>query len=587
MGLDPGSMMLISSLVGAGSDIFGSMNQASTNNTNLNAAQARYGQLQDFVSRAYQPGINPYSQAIMNFTGQGLPPGASANGFGVPTSAQSQQQYQQIGNQFVSQGNLPGGIGSGRTYDAGTSLPSGQGGPSYSASGSGLYLPGHAPAPNPYANYTQQQLWNIPYASMSPDQIQQRNARQADLSRVAMADNNYGVSGGFNGTDAGRISVNGVAGGPQWNAQTGQFETPGQNNGSGGPSFNFMPGASSNNFSIPDAPFDANPATQVDPSSLYGISPSMIGQTFTGLPGDPGYTQSSAQSNGMYRYSSPGADTYSAATIGSFQGQNPGQDSLLQMMNKPLALNYDPSLIPNLQDINSGNTQFNNSDLFKSLQPMQQFALDKQVGQLHASAGSLGERFGAAMGQNEALLRSQTQNAINAQNAQIAQSSFENAQNRRLQSLGTTAQLGTAAGGQALSAAQSAASNEAQRLFGNANILNSASQFNAGQNTAERQFTAGQGNIYNQNVLGAYGQAGNFQAQQYGQNSQLLGLLAGIGLPQAQASPIPGAISDASSTLGFLPYMMSILGGGKSGAQFSPPPSYQSPTSSYQQPYYG
>lgn len=311
-----------------------------------------------------------------------------------------------------------------------------------------------------------------------------------------------------------------------------------------------------------------------------------------GQGSEGGGSQGYGDNGQMYLYNSPGAFTYNASTLGQAptisgsQAFNTGQDPLMQMFQKNLQPSQDPSLMPNLQQINSGNTQFNNSDIFAALQPIQQQQLDKQVGQLHASAGSLGERFGGAMMQNEALLRGQVQNSVNLQNAQIAQSSFENAQNRRLQGLGlslgnnqNTNQFSLGAAGLQQQAGSGLAGNSlqgqladqnllAQYGINNMNSLNSASQFNAGQRTAAGQFTAGQGQQYNQSIMQALAAANNAQQGQMGYNQGLLGIMAGLGVPQAQPSPIPGAIGDAGSSAAMLPLMLSMMR--NQGSSYSP-----------------
>lgn len=115
---------------------------------------------------------------------------------------------------------------------------------------------------------------------------------------------------------------------------------------------------------------------------------------------------------------------------------NTGQDGLLQMLNRgPADVNLAGNiegLDTNLRDILGGNTQFDNSALFSALQAQDKTAQTDALTALRGSYGSLGQRFGSANMTNEAKLLTDLANNNATRNAQIASTSFENAQNRRL-----------------------------------------------------------------------------------------------------------------------------------------------------------
>lgn len=341
-------------------------------------------------------------------------------------------------------------------------------------------------------------------------------------------------------------------------------------------------------------------------------------------------------SGNMYHYQPINAYTYNPAILGAApqfqapqigqgsqpqvtapavgtQSYNAGQDGLLQAMNKQINPTVDPSLSLGLQQMGAGNSMFNNTDLFSALGVQDQTALDKQVSQLHASAGSLGQRFGTAMQQNEAMLRGNFLNDQSARNAQISSSSYENAQNRAAQALGTSAglqgqnqnfvlgsanyglnaaqaaaqsmfqtqalntQVGTTNAGNQLAANTTNAdlinrillANQQAGLQGglanqglagqyglaNQNAANTGGQFNAQQQTTNNQFNASQGNQYNNLIAQILSQSNSMQQGSNAYNASLLGVLNGVPLPQAQASPWAGAAGDIGQLLMLLPYL--------------------------------
>lgn len=105
---------------------------------------------------------------------------------------------------------------------------------------------------------------------------------------------------------------------------------------------------------------------------------------------------------------------------------NTGQDSLMQLLNRT---------------IGGGDQTFGAQQTIDALQPLDQRLINQQVSGLRGSAGSLGQRFGSSLRQDEGRLREQFAQDIAARNAQLMQSAYESGQNRQLQSLGIGGQL--------------------------------------------------------------------------------------------------------------------------------------------------
>lgn len=289
----------------------------------------------------------------------------------------------------------------------------------------------------------------------------------------------------------------------------------------------------------------------------------------------------------------------------NLQQFNPGQDGLLQMMRRSIGAPDDAAVRTNLQRSVTGQERFDTSELFRALGLLDQRAVESQVADLRAGAGSLGERFGTAMHQNEARLRTDVTNASAARNAQIQQASFESAMARAMQGLGMQTsyqqqlnqlpfqeaglqlQAGQAAGslfnqGQGLNLeAQRATAdnvlraalanqqtgmqgqqiNAAQALqaaLANQGATNQAGQFNAQAGMDMATFNSAQGQQFNQLLLGLLGGAQGAQQQQFAQNTGLLSLLAGLPVPSQQPNAMPGAMGDIGQMLMLLPYLRGL-----------------------------
>lgn len=299
---------------------------------------------------------------------------------------------------------------------------------------------------------------------------------------------------------------------------------------------------------------------------------------------------------------SAAAGGFNVPTVTGTQGVNAGQDALLQMMRRSFEPPRDAQLGNQLAQLGAGNSQYDNTDLFAALNNQADMALSDQVAQLQGSAGSLGQRFGTAMNLNESRLRQRSLVDRNTLNQQIGAQSFESAQNRALQALGLSAgreqalgQLGLQGAGLNLQAAQSAqqgafegqgldlqaqlanaqnaltaglqtqqlgqqnnqfnaqlgtqnnqfnVQNMLQQMLANQNAANQGGQFNAQMQQTMSGQNAQQMNIFNNLMLQALGQASGMQQQQMGSNTSLIGLLAGLGIPQSSPSAFPGALSN-------------------------------------------
>lgn len=302
----------------------------------------------------------------------------------------------------------------------------------------------------------------------------------------------------------------------------------------------------------------------------------MITKFAQGLGSSPASTYSATNAQ------APGEVDINKILTGS--GYNTGQDSMLQLMRRQLTPTQDPSLQAGIARQASGNTAFDNTDLFKALAPMDQFGIQQQVDALHGQARSLGQLAGGPMQNAEALLRSQMASSIGARNAGIQQQSYESAQQRAMQGLGLQAgqeQAGnqfalgaygaqTGANQGFLQAALQAAGLGAQAGMQGQQLGAQTGMFNAGNQNQAGQFNAGQQNSMAQFLqqlrLQGLGQAGALQGQQQGQNAQLLQILGGMGQPGVPQSPVPGAIGDASQMLMLYPFLRQMMPGGGGGA---------------------
>ncbi len=323
----------------------------------------------------------------------------------------------------------------------------------------------------------------------------------------------------------------------------------------------------------------ANPGQLQAPGA---ISASILGPTVPGIPQGtappvngttaPPTTQGGnidIGANTAYQYQAQGPFTYNASQIQSpaapsgTQGFNAGQDGLMQMLQRQFGPGnpgggsggqggYSAAQNTGLnRAIQQGATNmpaFNTSPEEQAVNNLNMFNLQKQTEALQGSAGSLGQRFGTAMNYNEGQLRANALTNNAAQLQQIAQSSFNTQQQNQLQAQGLGIQN-----------LQNYNANTLQGLMANQTSANQAGQFNAAAGQTASAQNAQQGNIYNNLMTSILGNASNLQGQQNSMNTSLLGLLAGLGVPQVQGSPYGSAAGQIGQIATLYPFLQNLL----------------------------
>jgi hypothetical protein len=237
----------------------------------------------------------------------------------------------------------------------------------------------------------------------------------------------------------------------------------------------------------------------------------------------------------------PGQYTASTVDAGSILGaptMNLGNDALMQMLRSDPSRQMDPSA----------------RMLIDAFAPQDARMLNQNVAGMRATAPGLGQRFGTAMGMGESNLRATAMNNIGTRNAGIAQSAYENAQNRRLQAAGSINQQG-------LNIAQLAS----QLGLANQAALNQGGMFNVSNNLQAQGMNADQANLFRQFQLQGYNTAFGQQMGQRQFNQSLLGMMMGQA-PQNQANPMWGqGAMDIGQLMMMLPMLRSMGGGGGGG----------------------
>lgn len=233
---------------------------------------------------------------------------------------------------------------------------------------------------------------------------------------------------------------------------------------------------------------------------------------------------------------------------------NTGQDALNQF------LRADPTrqmahVDDNLGQLADTGSPFDWQSVFgQALSNSDQYDTNRALAALHGSAGNLGQRFGTAMQQQTGDLLAQLANAQGVRNANLAQSSYEAAQGRRLSAAEALGQLGLNRNAQTLQGIQLGQGN-AQQL---AQLLQA--------NLQNNQFNASTRNQIPLNMLQALQLGGNQMNQTSSLQNQLLGIMAGMQTPGP--NPATGATGNALGDIGqglaLLPFMQSILAGKKS-----------------------
>ena len=247
-------------------------------------------------------------------------------------------------------------------------------------------------------------------------------------------------------------------------------------------------------------------------------------------------------------------DSYIQPYLQQSQGENPYAAQLMQMMKSGAfqgpatqqAFTYTPSggtqgfntgQDSYMQMLRTGGQPFDTSKMFSDLAPVDNRLLEQQLAQSRGATSSLGQRFGGAQLNRESNLRRDFLQNVTARNAGIQQGSYESAQQR----------------------VANAALQLQQGGLSQMGMFNQAGQFNAGQQAQAGQFNVGVQQGYNQFLASILGQAGGLQAQQRGQQAQLLAIMAGQPAPQQQPSQLPGAIGDAGNLAMFLPFLQSAM----------------------------
>lgn len=310
-------------------------------------------------------------------------------------------------------------------------------------------------------------------------------------------------------------------------------------------------------------------ATLTYPGAPTGSAPSGgVAPTFGTQTGSPNMGQGGGVLPSIYNYQAQNPFTYQAAQIGSpaapagTQGFNSGQDGMLQMMrqsfmagqpggqgaNAPYSAAQNTGLNQAIQQGATNMPAFNTSPEEQAVNNLNMFNLQQQVNNLQGSAGSLGARFGTALNYNQGQMTANALTNNSAQLQQIAQSSFNTQQANQLQAQG----LGV----------QNLANYNSNTLAGlqsNQAALNQAGQFNAAAGQTMSAQNAQQGNIFNNLMLSGSQQAAGQQQSQTGQNTSLLGLLAGLSVPQAQSSPYPGAANNIGQMATLYPFLNQLM----------------------------
>ncbi len=159
-------------------------------------------------------------------------------------------------------------------------------------------------------------------------------------------------------------------------------------------------------------------------------------------------------------------------------GFNLSQDALMQMLKgnggyNSITPQLDPTNGMQLNQLVQDGSNFNNSDLFGALAPMEQRTQDEGLRALQASSGSLGRRFGTAMADRSSNFLQQAGEDANLRRQNLARDSFEAAQGRRVQASGLINQRDQII-------AQILMANQGASIDAQGNLINAAAQ--AGSN---------------------------------------------------------------------------------------------------------
>lgn len=226
-------------------------------------------------------------------------------------------------------------------------------------------------------------------------------------------------------------------------------------------------------------------------------------------------------------------------------GMNLGNDSLMQMLRADPSTQMDAAAQKYLTGtVEGGGNPFDTSGLFSKLGEVDDMNLNRSATALRGSAGSLGQRFGSALGRNEALLRADTLKNTGARNAGIQSSAYEAAQGRAGGAAGMLSQnmlnlLGIKAN--AAEALNRSGQNEAGlRLQGQSTLAGN-------RMSAEAQRL--------QAMLSALGLGSQTAAGDRDFIARIFGGMQGQSPVPGQASSLPGAMGDAGMMFAIMQMM--------------------------------
>lgn len=117
---------------------------------------------------------------------------------------------------------------------------------------------------------------------------------------------------------------------------------------------------------------------------------------------------------------------------------NAGQDALMQLIRgnggySSFTPQTDATNGMALNEMVQGKTQFDTTDYFKALQPVEDRTRSESLAALNAQAGSLGQRFGTQNQDRSSLLLQKLAESDNLRRQELARTSYEAAQGRRVQ----------------------------------------------------------------------------------------------------------------------------------------------------------
>lgn len=192
---------------------------------------------------------------------------------------------------------------------------------------------------------------------------------------------------------------------------------------------------------------------------------------------------------------------------------NSGNDGLMQLLRGSGGAGRT------LNELATTGNPFDVSQMFTSLQPIEDRMLEETLGDLYGSFSGPGQRFGTAAMRGASDLRGRALEDAMLRRSQISQSAFEAAQGRRL---GASQLIGALTG-------------QADELGLRSGVAN--------QNAYAQQIAQ---------MLSALGMLGGMGQQRQGFNAGLAGMFAGMPMPQSTMGAIGSGMGDLASIFAFL-----------------------------------